>query len=563
MFFSMKYLYQYFLYLLFTLVMGCSSSPDSFVGDRDTTAIETCYDVQLSNAGLVQNTTLCTTRENGTFNGLGYARFLRFSVDAFATVSLRVTRVSGLNPADPDIALYKKGEQLDEAESIAFNVETLTTNLSAGNYVFVIQEYTYSLPAEKQQVNFSSPQKTSVTNTTLQATSASNCTRGDDSTVRGNITFARVNHFGSRLDYTNITNEAVQQALVEVICVDLNGNEGAYSSTVTDSGGAYTLNFPNNQNSFVRVHAQMINADNWDFSVVDNGENSQPVYAMDGAVFNANTNLIRNLLADSGWDNDLSRYVGPRVAAPFAILDSVRKAKDKILTVANVKFPPLKINWNPNNSSLTDTGSFYNSSDIFISGKANFDTDEYDEHVIIHEWGHYFEDKFSRSDSVGGPHGDGDILDIRVAFGEGFGNAFSAIVLDNPFYVDSVGNLQNNGFSINMESNQCNNEGWYSECSVQSILYDIYDTNDDSPDTLSLDFSFIYNVLISAQRDTEALTSIFSFIKPFKDQNPTYANAVDAILRGQNIDGVSDIYGSGQRAANPGITDQLPVYEPF
>jgi hypothetical protein len=31
-------------------------------------------------------------------------------------------------------------------------------------------------------------------------------------------------------------------------------------------------------------------------------------------------------------------------------------------------------------------------------------TDEYDDHVIIHEWGYCFEDKFSRSDSIGGNH---------------------------------------------------------------------------------------------------------------------------------------------------------------
>ena len=28
------------------------------------------------------------------------------------------------------------------------------------------------------------------------------------------------------------------------------------------------------------------------------------------------------------------------------------------------------------------------------------DADEFDDHIIVHEWGHYFEDNFSRSDSV-------------------------------------------------------------------------------------------------------------------------------------------------------------------
>ncbi len=41
-------------------------------------------------------------------------------------------------------------------------------------------------------------------------------------------------------------------------------------------------------------------------------------------------------------------------------------------------------------------------------------------------------DNFSRADNIGGAHGVGDKLDVRVAFGEGFGYAFSAIVLNDP-----------------------------------------------------------------------------------------------------------------------------------
>ena len=54
-------------------------------------------------------------------------------------------------------------------------------------------------------------------------------------------------------------------------------------------------------------------------------------------------------------------------------------------------------------------------------------TDEYDDHVVVHEWAHYFEANFSRSDSIGGDHASDNVLDIRLAFGEGFGNAYSAM----------------------------------------------------------------------------------------------------------------------------------------
>ena len=41
---------------------------------------------------------------------------------------------------------------------------------------------------------------------------------------------------------------------------------------------------------------------------------------------------------------------------------------------------------------------------IYVLGKENVDTDEYDASVIAHEWGHYYQSAFSRDDSPGGSH---------------------------------------------------------------------------------------------------------------------------------------------------------------
>ena len=74
---------------------------------------------------------------------------------------------------------------------------------------------------------------------------------------------------------------------------------------------------------------------------------------------------------------------------------------------------------------------------IFLVGAADQDTDEYDRHVIAHEFGHYLEHRFSRSDSFGGPHALTDQLDLRVAFGEAWGSAFAGMVTGQPVYVDA------------------------------------------------------------------------------------------------------------------------------
>jgi len=549
----MTRLFKTVLFFPSLLILGCSGSG----GSTSTTttnngSVETCFDVEVTNSGNRQTQNICTTSENGGYNGLGVARFIKFSVASSATVTIKATRTSGLNPADPDLYLFKNGVIQNLAESTTSNTESLTANLNAGDYVVEINEYAYWSASPKQTVNSAVTQKTSET-VISQATAPSNCATGSDSTVSGTVTFDRVPHSGGALNYAGTTPEPIQQAVIEVIC-----NGGAYDSDITAANGSYSLSFPNNQPSFIRVNAQMLNGANWDFSVVDNTTSGQPIYVMDGSSFTENTNQVRNLNADSGWGG--TSYTGPRVAAPFAILDSVRKAKDKVLSAASVSFPALKINWSPANSALTINSSFYNGTEIFILGAENSDTDEYDEHVVIHEWGHYFEDKFSRSDSIGGPHSGGDILDIRVAFGEGFGNAFSSIVTDNPVYIDTSGSQQSAGFTINMENNNCTNAGWYSECSVQSALYDIYDSSNDGADSLSLGFTPIYNVLVGAQKNTSAFTSIFSFTKAFKDENAGSANALDSILNVQNIDSVTDIYGSSQITSNPGTTDQLPVY---
>jgi len=160
------------------------------------------------------------------------------------------------------------------------------------------------------------------------------------------------------------------------------------------------------------------------------------------------------------------------------MLDSVYSAMQKVLSAdSQTIFPPLQVNWSVNNVpsisinyalGLIST-SHYTNGNLYILGDEDLDTDEYDDHVIAHEWGHYYEDKFSRSDSIGGPHGGEDTLDIRVAFGEGWGNAFSGMALEDPVYFDTFGDAQANGFNFNVESGTSTNKGWYNESSIQRI----------------------------------------------------------------------------------------------
>jgi len=390
----------------------------------------------------------------------------------------------------------------------------------------------------------------------LGCTNVTPVEKGDGVKISGTITYDRVplkqgNYGLIGLDYNNIRKETGKNLYVKA--VDANG--GLLYTTTSDNKGEYTVYVPKNTSVKIRVYTRMYRKDFWDVSVVDNtkidSSNKKATYVMEGSLIDSGTTpSIRNLHASSGWDGQA--YSGARNAAPFAILDSINTVMQKVIQAkSDIVFPKLTVNWSTHNVAAGGdrslgqivTSNYDGEDNLWILGDANSDTDEYDDHIIIHEWGHFFEDKFSRSDSIGGPHSSGDSLDIRVAFGEGWGNALSAIATDNPLYFDTSGYGQGSGWSMNIESAQHENPGWFSEASVQRILYDLYDDNSDGADNLNLGFKPIFEAMINDERNTPAFTSIFSFIHALKSKNPLKTYQIDEIVRTEEISPISDAYG--------------------
>lgn len=388
--------------------------------------------------------------------------------------------------------------------------------------------------------------------------------------ISGNLTFDRVPHLqtGSGLDYDSISQEPIRGAVVEAA----NSSGTVLASTSSDSNGAYSLTVDADTDVRIQVKAQLLQTSGarWDVKVTDN-TNGNALYVLAGSVANSGTaDSTRDLNAGSGWGG--SSYTQARSAAPFAILSPIYDVVQKFSEVdQGINFPEVEFRWSVNNFKVPRRNleegeigsSFYNGQAIYILGHENTDTDEYDGHIIIHEWGHYFEDKLSRADSVGGPHAPGDGLDMRVAFGEGFGNALSGIITDDPFYRDSFGNQQSSAFFINVENNNNINAGWFSEGSVQSILYDLYDSEDDGADTLSFGLKPMYDTLVDPDyTQNQFFTSIFSFINHYRDNldNPAASSAqITGLLQAQDIFGTGD-NGAGETNDAGGTASVLPVY---
>ncbi len=389
----------------------------------------------------------------------------------------------------------------------------------------------------------------------------------DEVEILGKITYDRVPvaiEYGgiAKLDYKHTKRLPARDILVKAI--DREGK--IVATTSTDNHGKYRLIVPINREVKIRAYARMYKKDYWDVIVVDN-TNNKALYVIDGEYHNSGVKKsIRNLHASSGWTGE--DYTKPRISAPFAILDSIYQAMSRVREVdKKAKFPKLTVNWSINNISASGdpnsgqiiTSNYDGEGGLWILGDANSDTDEFDNHIIIHEWGHYFEDKFSRADNIGGSHSPGEALDIRVAFGEGWGNAWSGIATDDPIYFDTSGYKQSSGWYMDLENGAQENAGWYSEGSVQRILYDLYDNRNEAHDKTSLGFKPIYRVLVGAEKNTPAFTSIFSFIDALKRENPSQKRNIDRTVAYENINSIQDAYGTNRtNSGNSPVS--IPIY---
>ena len=526
---------------------------------------------------------VCTTNEYGAGNKLGVSRYWRFSATQTQAITILASQTSGTIAAatsNPDLYLYRQGVVVAQETADTSTSQTMITGVTAGDYVLELKEDYYVANAAPPSTacydvsityggGFAKPSAPveKPSGGEVFKSGPSSCSDVGEIRVTGTMTYDRVPHNAgtSGLDYASITPSPIRGAVVEVIC----GADGlVYDSGVTGVDGSYDLAASNAVNNYVRVKAQLLDVaapGTWNFKVVDNTSGGA-LYVMDTTLFNSAGNVTGNdFTADSGWVVLDTAYTNPRVAAPFAILDSVYTAFNEVLTVdSNAVFPALNINWSTQNALVAGnkalgeiTTSHYDpaTGEIYILGDEGSDTDEYDQHVIVHEWAHYFEDNLSRTDSMGGAHTAGDILDMRLAFGEGFGNAYAGIAIGDPIYRDSSGVAQAAGFDFDMDTDVCANAGWYSECSVHELLYDF--------DTLLGGFGPLYSVLANEQKSTAAFTSIFSFVWELKVNNVPDVAAIDALVTGQSIDIITDIYGDSEVANNPGTTDQLPIYEQF
>jgi PKD repeat protein len=410
--------------------------------------------------------------------------------------------------------------------------------------------------------------------------------------VAGRISFERVpfSTTGQGLDYNGTFEAPAREVEVELLrASDL----AVLATVVTDAQGRYRLSAP--VNTGVRVRAKALSrpsagsAAQWRLRVLNN-TNSDALYVLDGASFDTCVlDHTRDLKATTGWGGNFAGvYTGTRAAAPFAILDTLYSAAQLVVQHGDpaVQLGSLDAfwspsnrpssSWNPSNGDIETTQyvtSGGSAPGIYVLGTASNDTDEFDAHIVAHEFFHFLEDAVSRADTVGGDHSLDERLDLRVSFSEGFGNAYAAMVLDDPLYRDSYGVAQGSDFRFDIERDAGSAPGWYSERSVHRIAWDLFDPANEPGDAVDLGFAPIYDVLRAELRTGVPLVSLFPFITALKQRPGVPIAAIDARVEAEQVAGTSQ--GIDSVAMNAYATTEthsgvaassadlvLPVYAP-
>ena len=310
-------------------------------------------------------------------------------------------------------------------------------------------------------------------------------------------------------------------------------------TAVTGPGGSFSLTIPDGQRAFIRAYARRQSSD---YKVqVQRSRKDLTFQSVSSPTLTASDGMALPDLVAGLDDPD-------RPAGAFNIFEVILDAIDEVKTLNAGLTPPLiTVYWFSGNNSSYTSFNPANDSIQLIGGRAGLqdstDTDEFDDAVILHEFGHFLVWHYSRDDNPGGYHG-GEDLDPRLAYAEGLATFLSAMLRHLPDYVDTYGNadgttglfLSENleDFSLSLSLQFYTGIG--SEESVEIVLWDFYDDTSlgEAFDTLSAGAEGMWDALGSMT--SQSITYILDLADVLADLNPPWAAAIEDILAAENMD---------------------------
>lgn len=202
-------------------------------------------------------------------------------------------------------------------------------------------------------------------------------------------------------------------------------------------------------------------------------------------------------------EHDLLADEATRLSGAFNIAVTIERANAFIRAAdPAVDIPRVEVRWD----TAYVGGTFFRSreSAAHINGLRSRDSDEFDDHVIIHEYAHFLMAALSRESSPGGSHSSGERLDPRLAWSEGWANFFAAAVLGDSRYVDTgaARGRQTVRVSMDLEDDlgRRDDPGVWSEHSVASLLWDWFDDGPEMDDTVAFGFAPMWEAFVRLRK---------------------------------------------------------------
>jgi len=302
------------------------------------------------------------------------------------------------------------------------------------------------------------------------------------------------------------------------------------ASTETNSAGNYQLTFSYTTNYTIAVSSQNSTSQ---VGALTSGTSVSSIYSDTIVSEGSSTgNVLQNHLIT------ISNKSGA-----FNIFQQCERGK-RFFATAGSTLSNIKCHW-------PATGTFFDPTTGVLSflgvTASNSDPDEFDDDVILHEFGHFVAENISVDHSEGGQHSIVGNVDMRLAWSEGLATFISCAIRNDPVYIDSTGSKSVSGKTItsNYDNSQPASASKYStnEVAITYVLWNAFllDSNINNVATSLRGFRSLPASMVGEQMSLDTFRDLYTN----QDLSTYYSNrtmsyAVD-IVDGLTVDSAYQI----------------------
>jgi hypothetical protein len=329
-------------------------------------------------------------------------------------------------------------------------------------------------------------------------------------------------------------------------------------STTTGDDGAFGFEAPLAATTSYRLRALATLESFGQWVRVRDRTQDEAVYAIESEAFTADAPPAFHAMG-----------VETEVGGAFNIIDRIHDAHRVITRWSPHLSPPLTVSWE--RGQAHGCGSCFSGTRISLGGQLE-DPDEYDDDIVLHEFGHYFARYYAPDDSPGGAHRDTRV-DPYLAWGEGLAYFFAAMIKEEPGivdnYLDDVRFTDLDAVTLNGDVHQDftgSSDGTLGgdmrEEVVGALLWDAYDDDGaEAWDELALGEEGVMTVLLT-QFGGDFVDvgpqgrELADWLHGVACYDPTSTLASQRLLADRQLPWPDD---AGQSCANKTLRDELPL----